>query len=58
MFDRNERPLKREYETLGWLDLPELGRRERTATGRICAAIAAAIFAFVTAIAIAIVAAS
>lgn len=30
MFDRNERPLKREYETLGWLDLPELGRQQKS----------------------------
>jgi hypothetical protein len=57
VFDRNDRPLKREYETLGWLDLPELGRRERMATRRTGPAILIAIGAFFAAIAIAITAA-
>lgn len=58
MFDRNERPLKREYETLGWLDLPEMGRRERPAPGRLRAAIIITVCAVMAAIATAIAAAS
>ena len=58
MFDRNERPLKREAETLGWLDLPELGRDTRTPRGRIAAIIALATGASIAAAAIAIAAAS
>jgi len=58
VFKPNERPLKREYETLGWLDLPELGRRERPAPGRLRAAITITVCAVLAAIATAIAAAS
>lgn len=58
MFDRNDRPLKREYETLGWLDLPELGTRNRSATRRPRPTALIAIGALLAALAIAIAAAS
>tara|TARA_B100001123_G_scaffold360435_1_gene416429 strand:+ start:803 stop:955 length:153 start_codon:yes stop_codon:yes gene_type:complete len=50
--------LKREYETLGWLELPELGRRERPAPGRLRAAITITVCAVLAAIVTAIAAAS
>lgn len=58
MFKPNERPLKREYETLEWLDLPELGRRDRPARGRLRAAIIITVCAVMAAIATVIAAAS
>lgn len=58
MFDRNDRPLKREYETLGWLDLPELGTRNRSVARRPRTTALMTIGALLAALAIAIAAAS
>lgn len=57
MFDRNDRFLKREAETLGWLDLPELGRKERVRRGRVIAIACIAFLAALAALALAAVAA-
>lgn len=53
MFDRDNRFLKREAETLEWLDLPVMGGRERTPRRRIAAILCAALLATLAALIIA-----
>ncbi|QPL39366.1 hypothetical protein IT881_15100 [Erythrobacter sp. A30-3] len=56
MFDQHDRPLKREYETLGWQALPQLGQRDRMNRGRVMGIVAVSIVASLSALLIALVA--
>ena len=54
MLHDDHRFLKRESETLGWLELPELGRKDRRIRARTWIAIAGGLFVFWITVAIAL----